>query len=189
MKATRLDPSRAALLIIDFQDRLAAAMNTEVRAQAEHNVGVLLQAARRFSIPVVMSEQYPRGLGATTVVVNDAANALESPPHRFEKVEFSVCDAPGFAPIWDQLGRSQWLVTGMECHVCVHQSVRDLIDRGAEVHVISDAVTSRTPANWTIGIELMRANGAIISSTEVALFELLGKAGSADFKALSPLIR
>ena len=87
------------------------------------------------------------------------------------------------------MAREQWLVCGMEAHVCVFQTVRDLIPAATAVHVVSDAVSSRTKANWRIGLEMARDAGAVITSTEVAVFDLLGQAGTDDFKALSKLLK
>jgi nicotinamidase-related amidase len=186
-----LSPRRAALLVIDIQERLAPAMPDDVRARVERNAAVLIEAARRIEIPVIASEQYPKGLGRT---VPSLAAALDAggPVDRLEKVEFSVCDAAAFAPLASKLaaaGRDQWIVTGMECHVCVWQTVRGLRGRGGAVHVVADAVSSRTKANWRLGLELARAAGAVVTSTETVVFDLLGRAGTDDFKALSRLIK
>ncbi|HTM21071.1 MAG TPA: isochorismatase family protein [Kofleriaceae bacterium] len=187
--ALALEPARAALLIIDIQERLAAAMPEEARAAAERNVALLAETARRLDIPVVVSEQYPRGLGPTTPAVAEALAPLAGAVHRFDKLDFSVCAAPAFTPIWNDLRREQWIVCGMEAHVCVYQSVRDLCARGATVHVATDAITSRTEANRRIGIDLIERAGAVPTSTEVIVFDLLGRAGSDDFKALSKLLK
>lgn len=184
-----VDTRRAALLVVDIQERLAAAMPQEIVAQVERNVGVLVETARRFEMPVVVSQQYPRGLGQTRESIETALSEHSSLVHRFDKIEFSACDAAAFTPIWDQLERDQWIVTGMECHVCVYQTVRRLRERGATVFVPRDAVISRAKHNWRTGLELMTAAGGIISSTEVVVFDALGRAGSDDFKALSRLIR
>ncbi len=186
-----VSPRRAALLVIDIQERLAPAMPDDVRERVERNTAVLIEAARRFEIPVIASEQYPKGLGRT---VPSVAAALDSgvAVDRIEKVEFSVCDAAAFAPLASKLagaGRDQWIVTGMECHVCVWQTVRGLRARGGAVHVVADAVSSRSKANWRLGLELARRAGAIVTSTETVIFELLGRAGTDDFKALSKLIK
>jgi nicotinamidase-related amidase len=181
-------PERAALLIIDIQDRLATAMPEEILLGVERNVAILCEMARRMAIPIVLSEQYPKGLGATRKSVADAVGSGDR-VHRFEKTVFGVGEAPEFAPIWDQLGRDQWLVTGMECHVCVYQSVRQLRARGAAVHVVRDAVLSRTKGNWKIGAKLCARAGAVLTSTEVVLFDVLGHSGHPEFKALSKLIR
>jgi nicotinamidase-related amidase len=97
--------------------------------------------------------------------------------------------APAFAALAPRLGRDQWIVTGMEAHVCVYQSVRDLALRGAAVHVAADAVCSRTKANWRIGLGLAARAGGIPTSTEVCVFDLLERAGGDEFRALSKAIK
>jgi nicotinamidase-related amidase len=109
--------------------------------------------------------------------------------HRFDKLEFSAAASPAFAALAPALRRDQWIVTGMETHVCVYQTARDLAARGTTVHVVADAVCSRTKANWRIGLELAARAGAIPTSTEVCVFDLLGRAGTEEFKALSKAIK
>jgi nicotinamidase-related amidase len=185
----QLSSRRAALLIVDIQERLAAAMPPDVREEVERNVVTLIVAARRFGMPIVVSEQYPKGLGRTTPNLAVAHEAGGSEVHRLEKLEFSVCDNASFATLRTSLRRDQWLVTGMEAHVCVLQSVRGLLGTGAEVHVLADAVASRTAENRRIGLHLAERSGAVVTSTETVVFELLQKAGTDDFKALSKLIK
>ena len=186
LAALQVRPERAALLVVDIQDRLAVAMPEPVLLAVERNVAILCELAQRCAIPIVLSEQYPKGLGATRAAV---AGAVGAGVHRFEKTAFGVGEAPEFAPIWDRLGRDQWIVTGMECHVCVYQSVRHLCGRGASVHLVRDAVLSRTQANWQVGVELCARAGAVITSTEVVVFDVLGHSGHPEFKALSKRIR
>jgi len=185
-----LSPERAALLVVDVQEKLAAVMPADAMSTLLRNLGILCEAARRFAIPVVVSEQYPRGLGRTVPGVEKALVGLAPEQlYRFDKVEFSVCGAPGFAPVESALeGRDQWIVTGMESHICVYQSARALRAGGAAVHVVRDAVISRTPENRDTGLGLIERTGALISSTEVVVFDLLRRAGGDDFKALSRLI-
>jgi len=185
-----IERQRAGLLVIDVQERLAAAMPAEAMAALTRNLAVLCEAARRFALPVVVSQQYPRGLGATIAPVEEALAALAPAQlHRFDKLEFSACSAPEAAGLWERLGRDQWVVTGMEAHVCVYQTVRQLCERGADVHVVRDAVVSRAAENLATGLALAERAGAVVTSTEVVVFDLLERAGSDDFKALSRLIR
>jgi nicotinamidase-related amidase len=184
-----IEPARCALLIVDVQERLHSAMAPAARAAVDRNLPVLIELARRFGMPVVVSEQYPRGLGHTLSWVTGALASVGPAVHRFEKLDFSVTDAEAFAPIWDLLGRQQWIVTGMETHVCVYQTVRGLIAREAEVHVPGDAVASRSDDNRAVGLRLIDRLGATVTSTELVVFDALRRAGSDDFKALSRLIR
>lgn len=185
-----MDRGRAVLLIVDYQERLCAAMPGEIHAQGQRNVRILIDMARRLGVPVVVSQQYPKGLGPTIQAIEEAL-AQAGEVHRFDKVEFSVCQAPEFANVTQVLGkeRDQWIVTGMETHVCVYQSVRALVEEGASVHVPCDAVLSRTKANWRVGLGLIERAGGIITSTETVVFDALGRAGGDDFKALSQLIK
>lgn len=189
MSGLRLDRDRAVLLVIDIQERLAAAMPPDDLARTTRNVAVLAEAARRLGIPLVLSEQYPKGLGPTVAPVEQAA-AAHGAVHWLEKLEFGVCEAAGFAAIDRALGRrDQWIVTGMETHVCVYQSARELVRIGKQVHVPEDAVVSRSRDNWRIGLDLMGRAGAVPTATETVVFDLLRVAGGDDFKALSKLIK
>ncbi len=184
-----IDPKRAALLIIDVQERLVAAMNDEQVPLLERNIAILCELARRFELPVVVSQQYPKGLGPTTANVEAALADLGDNLHRFDKTEFSVCANAAFDPIYDGLGRDQWILTGMESHVCVYQSARALLARGASVQLPVEAVLSRHESNRQTGFNLMEKLGAIRTSTEVIVFDALKQAGGDDFKALSKLVR
>lgn len=188
MLAAPLDPSTLALLIIDVQERLAAAMAPDAAAAVERNLITLAATAERFGLPVVVSEQYPKGLGRTTAAVTGALEAVRGVCF-FEKVEFAACAAPAWSEAVGPNPRSTWLITGMETHVCVFQTVRALRNRGHEVIVLADAVASRSEGNWKNGLELCARTGATIANTETVVFDLLGKAGTDDFKALSRLIR
>jgi nicotinamidase-related amidase len=184
----RLSRSRAAVLVVDVQDRLLLAMPQDTLAEVIRNTVILIQAAHRLGLPIVVSEQYPRGLGPTATPIA-AALAAGGPVHRFDKLEFSAAAAPGFAALAPGLARDQWIVCGMESHVCVYQTARDLVARGWATHVCADAVCSRTAANRELGLGLMARAGALISSTETCVFDLLGRAGSDDFRTLSSAIK
>jgi nicotinamidase-related amidase len=173
-----LERDRAALIIVDLQEAFRPAVGEF--DQVARNAAILAEGGRILGIPVVVTEQYPRGLGKT---VPEVARAIEGIP-RLEKVVFSAARADGF----DLDGRDQALVCGIEAHVCVNQTVQDLLDRGVETHVASDAVTSRTAANRRAGLARMEASGAMLTSTEMALFELVGRAGTDEFKEVQRLV-
>jgi nicotinamidase-related amidase len=183
-----LSRTRAALLVVDIQDRLSAAMPPDVLATVVRNTAVLIETATKLGLPIVVSQQYPKGLGQTVSSIEDALRAAEN-VHRFDKAIFSAAACNEFASLAPSLKRDQWIVTGMEAHVCVYQTARDLVARGYSTHVVADAVCSRTKANWKIGLGLAERAGALVSSTEVCVFDLLGRAGTEEFKALSRLIK
>jgi isochorismate hydrolase len=179
-----LDRADALLLIIDVQDRLVTAMPQEGLAQLQKNASVLIRAARRLELPVVATEQYPKGLGRTVPALREL---LSDTP--MEKVEFSCGASKPIARHILATGRRQIIVAGMEAHVCVFQTVRDLLRGGFAVFVAQDAVLSRTEANREVGLRLCEKSGATLTSTETVLFDLLGVAGTAEFKELAPLIK
>ncbi len=173
-----LDRRAAALLVVDVQEAFRPAVAGFDAAAAR--TAILLRGAQILGLPVVVTEQYPRGLGRT---VPEVLDHLEG-PRPLEKTAFSACRAEGFG-----IGsRTQALVCGIEAHVCVSQTVHDLLDRGVEAHVAADAVASRSPADREIGLAKMAAAGAVLTSTETALFELLGEAGTPEFKAIQGLV-
>lgn len=185
----RVDAVSAALLLVDFQERLAAAMPAEAVAACARNALVLIALARRLRVPVVVSEQHPKGLGATVPALLAALADPGLTLARVEKVDFSCAASPAFADIHRRLDRRQWILIGMETHVCVYQTARDLVAAGAQVHVPADAVLSRSAANVRIGLDLMARAGAVITSTETVVFDALRCAGTDDFRALSKLVR
>ena len=181
-----LSRDRAALLVVDVQERLAAAMSEEMRGQLYRNTTLLLETARLLGLPVVVTQQYPKGLGPTVDVV---AKALPPGTHRLDKLEFSAAANPDLQALVPRLGRDQWILAGMETHVCVYQTARGMVERGYQVHVAIDAACSRTKQNWRIGQDLIGRAGAVVTSTETVVFDLLGRAGTEEFKALSRLIK
>ncbi len=170
-----LQRDRAALVVIDVQEGFRP---YETFLPVAGACSKLLAAARILQIPALVSEQYPKGLGHTAPEVG-----LEQEP-RIEKTVFSAARAEGF----DLDGRDQAIVCGIEAHVCVSQTVHDLLDRGVEVHVPADAVGSRHDIDYRTGLERMQRAGAIVSTVETALFELLERAGTPEFKAVQKLI-
>ncbi len=167
-------------LIIDVQERLARAMPQEQLRLVVANVRLLGAAAAELGIPVVATEQYPEGLGPTVDEVREAVQGWAP----LEKVAFDCCGADGF-----EVRTSNVVLAGMETHVCVYQTARSLVSRGHTVHVVSDAVVSRQPENREVGLELMRHAGAIVTSTEAVLFDLLKGSHAPEFKAISKLVR
>ena len=179
MTARVLDRERAALVVVDVQEAFRpAVLAFEVVAA---NAAALVRGAGILGIPVLATEQYPKGLGRTVPEVAEHLNGVEP----LEKTCFSAAEAEGF----DLGGRSQALLCGIESHVCVSQTAHDLLDRGLEVHVARDAVSSRTEENRELGLHKMESAGAVLTSVETALFELLGAAGSDEFKQVQALVK
>ena len=174
-----LDREHAALVVVDVQEAFRPAVLDFERVAG--NTAVLVEGARILGLPVVATEQYPKGLGRTVPEVAALLDGVEP----LEKVCFSATDADGF----DLDGRDQVLVCGIEAHVCVSQTAHGLLDRGHEVHVVRDAVTSRSEENRELGLHKMETSGAIVTSVETALFELLGAAGSEEFKKVQALVK
>ncbi|HUA75774.1 MAG TPA: isochorismatase family protein [Solirubrobacteraceae bacterium] len=170
-----LDRERAALVVVDVQEGFRP---YESFAGVASSCAKLLAAARIMGVPALVSEQYPKGLGHSAPELG-----LEDEP-RIEKTVFSAARAEGF----DLAGREQALVCGIETHVCVSQTVHDLLAHGVEVHVPADAVGSRHALDYERGLERLEEAGAVISTVESALFELLERAGTPEFKEVQRLI-
>ncbi len=178
-----LDGGDVALLIVDVQEKLAAVM--QMREAVITNTLNLIELAKMRGIPVLVSEQYPKGLGRTLEQIRVALPAYNP----FEKVSFDCCGTPAFMEEIARLGRQKVIVAGMETHICVLQSVLGLIAEGYTPHVVSDAVCSRTKDNWRVGLDMMRDAGAVITCTESVLFQLLKVAGMEEFKVVSRMIK
>lgn len=174
-----LDRDRAAVVVVDAQEAFRPAVQEFERVVAE--IARLIQGARVLGVPVIVTEQYPKGLGRTVREVAEHLDGVEP----IEKVCFSAAAADGF----DLAGREQALVCGIEAHVCVSQTAHDLLGRGTEVHVARDGVTSRTVENRDVGLNKMERSGAVVTSVETALFELVGAAGSDEFKQIQGLVK
>jgi nicotinamidase-related amidase len=175
----KLDRERAALVVIDVQEAFRKAVpsfDDIARATA-----TLIRGAEAVGIPILVTEQYPKGLGRT---VKEVATHLPEGVRPIEKVCFSAAEAEGF----DLRGRNQALVCGVEAHVCVNQTVLDLLDEDVEVHVAQDAVGSRFEQNRSVGLHKAETAGAVITSVETALFELVGRAGTDEFKRVQSLV-
>jgi nicotinamidase-related amidase len=176
---SRLDRDRAVLLVVDVQEGFRPVIDRFAETAAA--AATLVQGAHVLGVPVLTTEQYPKGLGPT---VPEIAEHLGDAP-RLAKTCFAAPEAAGF----DLGGRDQVLICGIESHICVHQSAAALLDGGAEVQVVADAVSSRTPANRELGLERIEQGGGRRTSVEMALFELLRGAGTDEFKAIQRLVK
>jgi nicotinamidase-related amidase len=172
---------QTALLVIDVQERINAVMADQGHLP---RIEVLLEACKALGVPVIGSEQYPQGLGPT---VPSLAAALGTDPP--SKLTFSCFRDHDLRAAIDVTERTQFVVTGIESHVCVVQTVLDLLAADRQVHVPHDAVNSRRPADKRWALERMQQAGAVITSTESALFELVGRCDTADFKMVAKLVK
>lgn len=171
----------AVLVVVDVQERINAVM-----ADQGHlgRIAVLIEACAGLGVPVVATEQYPKGLGPT---VASLARLLSAPP--VVKETFSCAREPLVRAALEATGRRQAIVVGIEAHVCVLQTALDLAAAGFQVHVPHDAVCSRRPADKAWALHRMVAAGVIVTTTESALFELLERCGTDEFRAVSRMIR
>lgn len=175
--------NQSCLLIVDIQANLAPAVVEPESLIA--NAELLLRAARRLGIPILASEQYPRGIGH---IVPELAAILPEQTV-VEKLHFSCLQDAIYNHRLRDLGRRQTIVAGIEAHVCVLQTAEDLLSAGYTVFVVADAISSRKAANQRAAIHRLAAAGARIVTTEMVVFEWLGKAGTAEFKEIIPLIK
>ena len=178
-----ITPEETLLLIIDVQGRLAKAVfQPEV---VEKNIIKLLRACMILDMPVLVTEQYPKGLGRTV------ESLLELLPGNLplEKISFSCCGSLGFMSQLRSFNRNDILVAGIETHVCVYQTAVELLEFGYNVHLVTDCVSSRTEENKLLGIRCIEKAGASLTSTEMAVFELLRVAEGERFKAISTIVK
>ncbi len=186
-----MDADRSTLVIVDVQEKLYPACLDPV--EMIDACCFLLKCANRLSVPVIVTEQYPKGLGHTAKSILDLLDNgqdVADGGNVIPKISFSCVGAEGFlTKLEDNHGRDQVVVAGMETHVCVLQTVLDLIERGREVFVVADAVSSRKQHDRIFGLERMRDAGAKIVTRESVMFEWLRVAGTPEFKELSALIR
>jgi len=178
-----LNIDNAALLVIDVQERLFRAMYEKETLAA--NLEKLLKGARVLGLPLLVTEQYPRGLGQTIPGIA----ALIGDVKPVEKMCFSCFSEAGFLDKLNALKRRQILVTGIEAHVCVYQTAADMLSNSFEVQVVADCVSSRTNQNRKLALKKMGGMGIGMTSVEMALFELLKTAQSEHFKEISNIVK
>ena len=179
-----LERERAGLIVVDVQEAFRPVIDRFDQVVA--NCGVLAEGFGVLGRPVLVTEQYPNGLGHT---VPELAERLPDGARLVEKTRFSAFGVSAFDEAIAGSGASSWVVAGIEAHVCVNQTVHDLLQFGFQVQVAADAVSSRTPTNRELGMAKMTAAGAGATSAEMALFEMLEEAGSDEFKQISRLVR
>ena len=182
MPTFRLQRDQTALLVVNIQERLCAAMEPGALERVLQRSVAAIEGARALELPVLVTEQYPKGLGPTHARLKERLGEGAA----VEKLTFSAC----VPEVVERLGaRRQVLLVGMETHVCVFQTVRDLSERGFTPLLCADAVLSRQAEDRRVGLELCRDAGAHLVTVEAALFDLLGRAGSPEFKKVSAAVR
>ena len=179
-----LRPDRAVLVVVDLQEKLLPAIDAKERVLA--NGLLLIRAARELEMPLVLTTQYEKGLGPTVPDVLAEAPGVSA----VDKVAFGCFGSAEFlARLSGFPGRDQLLVVGIESHICVAQTVLGALAKGYHVHVAADAVGARRPENREVGLRRMERAGAVLSSAEMAVYELLGRSDGAAFKRLLPYLR
>ncbi|MGE3800785.1 MAG: hydrolase [Candidatus Kapaibacterium sp.] len=178
------DRSDTILVVIDVQERMMPAIRKS--EQVIDNIGRLIRGCQELKVPVLVTEQYPKGLGATVAelreILGDAYNPLE-------KMTFSAAKDHGFMQAFEASGRHQILICGVETHVCVYQTARDLHNLGWTVEVVADAVASRVRRNREVALTRMEHHGIDFTTVEMALFDMMESAEIPEFKAISAIVK
>jgi len=183
MKLSLLTHVNTGLLIVDAQERLMQAMGNADRVR-DHMVK-LIHLAQVYGLPITVTEQNPRSIGPTIPPVKEAL-----PEYRpLEKLDFDCCNVEGFNEGLQEKGLRNIILTGVEAHICIFQTCVSLLQRGYTVHVPHHAVDSRTADNWEIGLSLMREAGAVVTSTETIIFQILKRAGTPEFREMLKIIK
>lgn len=178
-----LQKEQTGLVIVDIQAKLMNVMGQKERVR--DNTLNLIQMAKLFNIPIVLTEQYPKGIGHTLPEIKEALP--ETVP--ITKTDFNCCAVDPFMQALKSDGLVNIVLAGIETHICVLQTCLDLLDKGYIVHIPRDAVDSRTEENWLMALNLMGKAGAVITSTETVIFQILKKAGTKEFKEMLKLIK
>ncbi|MDY7036699.1 MAG: hydrolase [Thermodesulfobacteriota bacterium] len=178
-----LEREHTGLLIVDSQEKLMQVMDRKQRVI--DNIIKLLQLSNFFALPVILTEQYPQWLGPTLPEIKEYLPAYEP----IEKLHFNCCDVEAFHERLDSEALKSIIITGVESHICIFQTCVSILEKGYQVHVPQDAVDSRTDENWHVGLELMKEAGALITSTETVIYQILKKAGTKEFKKMLKIIK
>jgi nicotinamidase-related amidase len=179
-----LDPAHTTLAIIDMQESFRAVISDFTETAAR--IALVAHAAQLLNVTIIVTEQYPKGLGHTA---NEIKAVLPADFNFIEKTAFSSCGAQPFEAELERTQALHVLICGIEAHICVNQTTHDLLERGYRVHLLTDCITARTEHNKQIGLTKMQQSGALPSSTEMALFELMRDAKHKQFKAIQKLIK
>ena len=180
----KLDAEKAVLVVIDVQERLVPAMPEDIYLRLRNTVAMLVEVAGLLGLPVVTTEQYPKGIGHTVPELAAACNETV-----IEKVSFGCCGEATFLEALKNTGRTQVLITGMEAHVCVYQTVLGLLEDGYYVHLIRDAICSRNKTDYLAGVANAGQAGAVVTTAETVMFQMLRESTHEQFRAVSKLVK
>ncbi len=178
-----LNAPDTGLIVVDLQEKLVNMVHN--REELLDRVALMLELARICEIPMLLTEHYPQGLGYTVDPVKEHLAAYEPVVKRI----FSCCGVKEFTDKVEAMGKRQLMVVGIETHICVSQTVHDLLARGYQVHVVADACGTRFLPDHLIGLEKMRSSGAVIASAEMAVYELVERADTDRFKQILKLVK
>ena len=178
-----LDRSGTALLVVDIQEKISALMTH--RERVIKNTVILIKGLHALKVPLFITEQYPKGLGPTEKEIAEALVGVTA----IQKMTFSCCGEPEVPRRFQEKKIQQVVVCGIECHICVMQTVLDLLTKGFQVHVVTDAVSSRRSLDCETALRRMEKAGAILTTTESVLFEIMEKCGTDEFKTIVKLIK
>jgi nicotinamidase-related amidase len=180
----KLEADKAVLIVIDVQARLVPSMPQDVYLRLRDTISMLVNGVGLLGVPVVTTEQYPQGIGHTVPELADACKEA-----LIEKVSFGCCGEPDFLAALKKLGRSQVIITGMEAHVCVYQTVLGLLEEGYNVHLVRDAICSRNKIDYLTAVAGADKAGAVVTSAETVLFQMMQKSTHEQFRAVSKLVK
>lgn len=177
---------KQALVIIDVQDSFIKVMKAEVFSQVIKNIKLLIALAEKLNLPIILTEQYPKGLGKTVTQIQQSLKSYQP----IEKLSFSSIGDDGFkARLKELKSTTAIILSGVETHVCILQTALDLLASGYKVYVAADATCSQRKLDWEMGLRVMDKADAIITTTEALIFQLLSKAGTEEFKFMSRLLK
>jgi nicotinamidase-related amidase len=178
-----LRKKNTGLIVVDVQKNLVPVMGQKERVI--DNIIKLLELAKLFSLPIITTEQYPKWLGTTLPEIIENMPAYDP----ITKLHFDCCEVDTFNESLDAKGVKNMIVTGVETHICIFQTCVSLLEKGYHIQVPQDAVTSRTEENWRVGLGLIQAAGATITSTEAIIYQVLQKAGTKEFKQMLKFVK
>jgi nicotinamidase-related amidase len=183
VKAAKIRRDKAVIVVVDFQERLLPAMKNP--EEVARKAAMLIRGARVLETPILVTEQYPKGLGKTVPEIQEALGVIQP----IEKTSFSIMGQPNFVEALAELNREDVIICGIESHVCVEQSALDLLNQGYRVYIMEDAVGSRSNIDKKYAGRRMVEAGCVGSTVEAALFEMVGDAKDPCFKEISKLVK